>query len=118
MVDLSLTLLGYGGLCVFVLFVFLSSGFWQRDSTQGVQFGEWPATCVVDGMFFGRILSVFPLDFEVRSTHIRLLLLDTRHPAVFLVVFRLYCRKYRPRESPELGEWSSRAKESLLSDCA
>jgi len=60
----------------------------------------------------------FLSDFEAKSTHIHRLLLDTRHPAVFPVVFRPYCRKYRPRGSPEIGAWSSRARESLRSDCA
>jgi hypothetical protein len=37
--------------CVcFLIFSFLR--FWQEDSTQEVQFGEWPASCVVDGVLW------------------------------------------------------------------
>jgi len=60
----------------------------------------------------------FFLEFEARSTHIRRLLLDTRHSAAFPVVFRPYRRKYWSCVSPELGAWSLRARESLLSNCA
>jgi len=52
---------------------------------------------------FGSILSVFSFDFEARSTHIRRLLLDTRHLAAFPVVFRPFCQKYGSCGLPKLG---------------
>jgi hypothetical protein len=51
---------------------------------------------------FGRTFTVFPRIFEARSTHVRWVLLDTRHPAAFLAVFRPWCQKLRSCGSPEL----------------
>lgn len=55
--------------------------------------------------------------FDVRSTHVRWLLVDTRYPAVVPAVFRLGCRLLRSCWSSELGAWPSRARASLVIFC-
>jgi predicted MFS family arabinose efflux permease len=115
--GLPLALLSYGGFVVvfLVLFLLVSGREIQlKKSSGGVVGFLCRRQCV-----FGRILSVFFFSgFEAKSTHIRRFLLDTRHLAAFPVAFHPYRQKYWSRASPELGAWSSRAKESLLSDCA
>jgi hypothetical protein len=66
----------------------------------------------------GRTFMVFPRIFEARSTHVRRLLVDTGHPAVFPAVFRPCCQKLRSCWSSKLGAWPSRARASLFSFCA
>jgi hypothetical protein len=66
----------------------------------------------------GRTFMVFPWIFEAKSTHVRQLLVDTHHPAVFPAVFRPCCRKLRSCWSSELGAWPSCARASLFSVCA
>jgi len=103
---------------VFIFFlVFSFLRFWQEDSTQEVQFGEWPASCVVDGVLWPNF-HCFSRIFEAKSAHVCQLLLDTRYLAVFPVVLRPCCRKHRSCRSLELSTWSSRTREPLLSDCA
>jgi len=114
-VDLSLVLLGYSGMYFLFLFV-LSFGSGREIQLKKSSLGSGRLLVSLT-LCFGQILSVFSSIFEAISTHICQLLLDTRHPAAFPVVFRLYCRKYWSCGSPELGAWSSRARESLLSNC-
>jgi len=50
--------------------LFLSSSFWQGDSTQEVQFGEWPASCVVDSVLWPNFKCFFPriLKLDLRTS--------------------------------------------------
>jgi hypothetical protein len=44
---------------VFFLVLFSFFWFWPEDSSQVVQFGEWPASCVVDGVHWSDFLRFF-----------------------------------------------------------
>jgi hypothetical protein len=114
--DLLLTLLDYGGFvfcfCCFFLLVYGREIQLKKSSLGSSRLPVSSTVCI------GRFLSVFSSDFEVKFTHIRQLLLDTCHPTAFIVFFHPFCRKYWLCGSLELSAWSSRTRESLLSDCA
>jgi len=117
MVAFPLARLGYSGLCCVFFSCFLSLGYGRKIQ---LKWSSLASGCLLvsSTVCFGWIFIVFFSDFEARSTHVRRLLLDTRHPATFPVVFRPCYRKHRSCQLPVLSAWPSRARGSSLSDCA